>query len=418
MYLSDRNEIYSNLVLLAEKRWFCAQESCENSCFYSSSISDEYKTNERELEEVEKNKQDDKGKSAGIYGVGSKKEDYSRNSDKNQNEWNEVLKMTGDKDTNVRKRAVELLFPTFQNTEDKSGVFFDLAKLTESKDAHLREKAAELLSVAFEYSDNKQKAWNELIRLASVEDRRVRKGAVIALSSRYAEAPDKKKAWEDLIRLSAHSDNFVKLVATRALGAAFFYVPDKTQAWRDLQALTDDPYVYVRRYAFRSLGKASLWRALKAENEATYIFGLKEAVNYFKKAFEASVGFHIPEFYYPFYQALLFILFSDRPEIAKLESKQYLSRMADEVRDMKDKQKLLEIFEQFAELLRHAGNLAQGDISAQKMLLETSILLFNRFSGIFENNEEKAIFAHKIVKKEHSNLGKTLHERVEKKRHP
>lgn len=381
-------------------------------------FSDEYKRNERELEEMEKDKQEDKDKSAGIYGVGSKKEDYSQDSGKKQNKWTEVLKMTGDEDTNVRKHAVDLLFSTFQNIEDKSRVFFDLVKLTESKDAYLRERAAELLQVSFEYSDNKQKAWNELMRLASVEDRRVRKGAIIALSSGYAEIPDKKKAWEDLIRLSAHSDNYVKLVATRALGAAFFYVPDKTQAWRDLQALTDDPYVYVRRYAFRSLGKASLWRALKAENEATCIFGLKEAVNYFKKASEVSIGFHIPEFYCPFYQALLFILFSDRPDIAKLESERYLSKMADEVKDMKDKQKLLEIFEQFAELLRHAGSLAQGDISAQKKLLESSILLFDQFSGLFENKEEETIFAQKIMRKEHSKLGKTLLERVEKKRHP
>jgi arginyl-tRNA synthetase len=119
----------------------------------------------RELEEMEKDKQEEKGKSAGIYGVESKKENYSQDSGKKQNEWNEILKMTGDKDTNVRKHAVDLLFPTFQNIGDKSGVFFDLVKLTESKDAYLRERAAELLPVAFKYSDNKQKAWNELARL-------------------------------------------------------------------------------------------------------------------------------------------------------------------------------------------------------------------------------------------------------------
>ncbi len=62
---------------------------------------------------------------------------------------------------------------------------------------------------------------------------------------------------------------------------------DKTMAWRDLQVLVDNPYVYVQRYALRSLGRASLWRAIKAENEAAYLFGLKEAVKYFKEASEA-----------------------------------------------------------------------------------------------------------------------------------
>ena len=91
---------------------------------------------------------------------------------------------------------------------------------------------------------------------------------------------------------------------------------------------------------------------MRAENEATYIFGLKEAVKYFKEAAETSVDFHIPEFYYPFYEALLFILFSDRPGIAKLESDRYLSKMTGEVREQKENHKLLEIFEQFAGLLR------------------------------------------------------------------
>jgi hypothetical protein len=374
------------------------------------------------LEEVEKDKQEDKGKSAGVYGLASEKDEYSRNSDKKQNDWSEVLKMAGDKDTDVRRRAAELLSPTLQKIEEKSGVFFDLVKLTESKDAYLRERAAELLSVAFVDSENKQEAWEELVRLASVEDSRVRKGAVLALSSGYAEAPDKEKAWEDLIRLSAHSDNFVKRIATRALGAAFFYVPDKTQAWRDLQALTDNPYVYVRRYAFRSLGRASLWRALRAENEATYIFGLKEAVKYFKEAAETSADFHIHEFYQPFYEALLYILFSERPGIAVLESERYLSKMAAEVRERKENPTLLKIFEQFTELLINAGNLTPGDLSAQKKLLETSILTFDKFSSLFESEEDKAILAQKtlkkekIVKKGYSKLGKELLERVEEKK--
>ncbi len=178
-------------------------------------------------------------------------------------------------------------------------------------------KGCGTLSVAFEYSEEKQKAWDELIRLASAEDRKVRRGAVLALSSGYASVPGKEKAWKDLIRLSEHSDNFVKRVAARTLGNAFFDAPDKTEAWRDLQTLTANPYTYVRKYAFRSLGKASLWRSLRADSEAGYIFGLKEAVKYFKKAAEVSTDTYIPDFHQPFYEALLSILFSDIPGIRK-----------------------------------------------------------------------------------------------------
>ena len=247
------------------------------------------------------------------------------------------LLMTGDEDTGVRKHAAETAFTYFPGVEDKSGVFFDLVRLTESQDAQLRKRAAELLAVAFEYSENKQLAWEELVRLASVEDREVRKGAVLALSSGYTEVQDKEKAWKDLLSAFGSQRQFCAEGCNEALGPAFFHVPDKTQAWRDLQALTDNPYIYVRRYAFRSLGRASLWRALRAENEAAYIFGLKEAVKYFKEAAETSVGTNIPEFYHPFYEALLFILFSDMPDRAKLESERYLSKVTGEIRELRRK---------------------------------------------------------------------------------
>jgi len=96
--------------------------------------------------------------------------------------------------------------------------------------------------------------------------------------------------------------------------------------------------------------------------------------------------------------------------------------MTDEVKDQAESQKFLETLEQFAGLLTRAGELSSGDLSGQKNLLKTSILLFDQFSGFFDNKEEEAIFAQKTmkkekpVKKEYSNLGKALLERVEKKK--
>ncbi|WP_243684520.1 hypothetical protein [Methanosarcina barkeri] len=57
--------------------------------------------------------------------------------------------------------------------------------------------------------------------------------------------------------------------------------------------------------------------------------------------------------------------------------------MTDEVREQTERQKLLEIFEQFSELLTRAGRLSPGDLSGQKKLLKTSILLLDQFSGFF-----------------------------------
>jgi len=333
---------------------------------------------------------------------------YSRKSGKEQDIWNELLKMSGDTDTGVRKGAASMLSCVFPVVEEKSTVFSDLVKLTESRDAQLRKKAAELFTVAFAYSDDKQKAWDDLLRLTSAEDREVRKGAVLALLSGYSEVPDKIKVWSELIRLSTHGDNFVQRAATRTLGHAFCYVPDKTQAWKDLQVLSGNPYIYVRMYALRSLGKASLWRALKAENEATYLFGLKEAVKYFKESAEASTSTVIPELYYPFYEAFLQILFGERS--SRLESERYISEVTHEIKYLEEDQRLLKTTEEFSELLLAAGNLTAGDLPSRKKLLETCIEVFDRASGLLDIMEEDSILEQKNLRKECSKTGKVVTE--------
>jgi HEAT repeat protein len=328
---------------------------------------------------------------------------YLQKSGKQQDIWHELLKMSEDTDTGVRKGTASLLSYVFPAIEEKSAVFFDLVRLTESQDAQLRKKAAELLATAFKYSDDKQKAWNDLLMLTSAGDREVRKGAILALSSGYSEVPDKRKAWTDLMRLSNHSDSFVQRVVARSLGSAFFYMPDKTEAWRDMKGLIDSPYVYVRRYSLRSLGRASLWRALRAENEATYLFGLKEAIKYFKKAAETSVDIAVPEFYYPFYEALLQILFNERP--FRRESEWYLSEVTGEIMELEEDQRLIKAVEELTELLREAEDLTPGDLLAQKKLLEACIGAFDRASGLFDSMEEDAIVAQKTHKKEYKNVG-------------
>jgi hypothetical protein len=186
--------------------------------------------------------------------------------------------------------------------------------------------------------------------------------------------------------------------------------------------LTDNPYIYVRKYALRSLARASLWRALRAENEATYIFGLKEAVKYYEEAAEISVDTEIPEFYLPFYEALLFILFSGRSGIARIESERYLSEVTNGLGDQQENRQIIEAFEQFTEILRSAENLAAADLSSQKKLLETSIQTFDKYSDLFESREEKAILTPKTLKKEyspkkeHPEPGKAILERMEKKK--
>lgn len=340
----------------------------------------------------------------------------SGNSDEKQKIWEDVLKMADSKDAGTRKRAVELIPQVFPQIIKNERAFFDLVKLAEEQDTQIREKAAELFMPAYEYSEDKQRAWDELVRLTSSEDRKIRKNAILTLSSTFPEVPDKVKAWEELVRLSNHSDNFVKRVASRGLGAAFFYVPDKTEAWKDLQALSNNSYLYVRKYALRSLGRASLWRALKAENEATFVFGVKEAVKYFKESSEVSVDIDFPDFYYPFYETFLFILFSDTPGRGKVEIEQYISKMSSKIRTLGEYQGLFDILGQLAGLLRDVKNLTPENLPAQEEILKSSIELFNKYSAFLDSREEALLAQQKTAKKEHSNPGKDILGRVQNRK--
>lgn len=327
--------------------------------------------------------------------------------------WVELLKMTGDSEISIRKDAAEMLEPVFFELENKSGAFTDLVLLTEERDPHVRKKAAKLLGSAFEYAKNRQRAWAELVRLASEdEDREVRKNASRAFAVVFSTVPEKTGAWNDLMQLSGNSDSYVQRAAVRAMGPALYLVRDKTQAWRDMLKLTRKGYIYVRKYAFQSLGKASLWRSLQGEDEVTYLFGLKEGIRYFKEASKIPSDTKIPEFYLPFYESLLFILASGQAfRKAGPESGRYLEKMEWEVKEAGEREKLLKKIEQFAELLRIAGDLDPDDLAGKKELLEGSIRAFDRNLNLFVRAEEEAIFVGKAAKKEYPNLGKTLSER-------
>jgi hypothetical protein len=86
------------------------------------------------------------------------------------------------------------------------------------------------------------------------------------------------------------------------------------------------------------------------------------------------------------------------------------------LKDQKENQHVLEVLEQFTELLRNAENLATSSLSSRKKLLETCILTFDRYLSLFESMEEKEILAPKTVKKEHREPGKEILEKVEKKK--
>jgi HEAT repeat protein len=139
---------------------------------------------------------------------------------------------------------------------DKQQAWNDLIKLTFDKNNFVRAKAADAIVFSYSYVPDKQRAWNDLIELINNEDSWVRSSAAFALNSAIFYLLDKQQAWNDLHKLTGHRDSKVRLNAVSVLGSAFSYIPDKNVASKDLHRLTNDMYSDVRSSAASALGVA------------------------------------------------------------------------------------------------------------------------------------------------------------------
>ena len=168
--------------------------------------------------------------------------------------WEDLIRFTGDEDSNVRSGAAVSLGSAFPYVFDKDGAWEDLIRLTQNKDDFVRFRAADAFGSAFPYVSDKDGAWEDLIRLTQDNDSFVQSGAAYMLGSAFPYFSDKDEAWEDLHRLTRDEDFFVRSGAAYAFGSAFLYVPDKDGAWEDLIRLTQDKDSFVRSGAAFSLG--------------------------------------------------------------------------------------------------------------------------------------------------------------------
>ena len=70
---------------------------------------------------------------------------------------------------------------------DKQQAWNDLIKLTNDKNSDVRYRAASALGSVFSYVPDKQQAWNDLIKLTNDEDNDVRYKAAYALGSVFSQ---------------------------------------------------------------------------------------------------------------------------------------------------------------------------------------------------------------------------------------
>ncbi len=167
--------------------------------------------------------------------------------------WQDLHRLTGDEDRKVRWEVAIALGIALSQVPDKYNALEDLHRLTGDKDSYVRWAAAIALGVAISHVPNKDAAWHDLIRLSGDEDDDVRILAAVFLGDSFSEVSDRELAQQDLHRLIGSENHYVRWGAAVALGVAFSNVPNKETAYQDLISLFADEDDDVRHYAAVSL---------------------------------------------------------------------------------------------------------------------------------------------------------------------
>ena len=168
----------------------------------------------------------------------------------------ELLELAKDEDSDVRRRVASVLRSDFQYVTDKEQATKDLLALTKDEDNDVRRRVASALGRAFQYMTDKEQATKELLELAKDEDSDVRRRVTTALGRAFQYMTDKEQATKELLELAKDEDSDVRRRVTTALGRAFQYMTDKEQATKELLGLTKDEDSDVRRRVTTVLGRA------------------------------------------------------------------------------------------------------------------------------------------------------------------
>ena len=300
-----------------------------------------------------------------------------------------------------RRKALELLKIHFSNLSDQDQAWQDLHRLTQDKDIGVRGIAVYALRSTFSHVPNKDQAWQDLHRLTQDKDNGVREIAAYALGSTFSHFSDQDLAWQDLHRLTQDKDKSVRRGAAYALGSAFILVPNKDQAWQDLHRLTQDKKNIVRMHAYHSLGRASVFKATETADEDTLKKELEAAVAYFEKSIRGR-NYSPARFCYPFYRTYLAITFQGAKEEVV---QRYLVEAKAAVRGSRSRDLLLKAVENLAHALVEVQKQSQASHAGgsweeiQKDLKDIYEPYCNRAAELLDEVEDMAPGATKCVRK-------------------
>jgi HEAT repeat protein len=266
----------------------------------------------------------------------------------------DLHKLTQDRHKNVRESAALALGSSFVLLLDKDQAWQDLHKLTQDQHSNVRRAAARSLGSSFAHLPDKDQGWQDLLRLAQDHDSGARSDASHALGSSFALLPDKTQGWQVFHRLTQDKKSRVRSTAANSLGSSFALLLNKDQAWQDLHRLTQDQSRDVRMYAYHSLGRASVYRALEANEKTTIRSELEAAVEFFEKSYQEQPYYNPASFCRPFYRSYLALTFQ---EASGVEVKKYLAEAKKAVGSSENRKELFGAVENLAKALEETQKL-------------------------------------------------------------
>jgi len=133
------------------------------------------------------------------------------------------MKAASDEDEE-RRAAVGQLRDNFADLPDKSEAWDDLHRLTQDKDKVVWWRAADALGHAFPHVPDKKQVWEDLLRLKQDGDEDVRRRTKNMLGAVFSGILDMDQAWKDLIELMQDKGVKGRLGAVPLLGITFPYV--------------------------------------------------------------------------------------------------------------------------------------------------------------------------------------------------
>jgi HEAT repeat protein len=353
--------------------------------------------------------------------------------------WQDLIRLTRDKDRDVRCGAAGLLDAAFPHLsrDYRAQAWQDLLQF---EDRYVRGLATVLLGTAFPHlpEAHREQAWQDLIQLTGDKERPVRMGAARSLGTAFPHLPEahRGQAWADLHRLTEDEDIPVRYGATLALGAAYPHLPEdyRAQAWADLHRLTEDEimdvrwgaaaslgaafphlseahraqaradlirltgdeHADVRLYANHALGKVSVLKATETDSEDEFKKELETALAFFDAASQELTDFNPARFCSLFYHSYYAITFQ---RSAEDEVQRYLIEAKRAAEGSASKEQLLEAVENLADALKEVQDLRGMDFDVIKRDLNAYRRYCDRAAELLEVTEEQAPGATRLIRR-------------------